>query len=314
MTAFSTTIAEEILDLKNERRAIILAHHYQEAEIQELADFVGDSLELSRKARAAALENDREVIAFCGVRFMAETAKILNPGRTVIVPDKNASCSLVEACPVEPIREFRRRNPEYAIVSYINTSADVKAESDILCTSSNAVRIVNSIPADQPVLFLPDRNLGSYVKRMTGRENMKIWQGTCIVHATFPLRRVLDAKAAFPDAIVVAHPECPEAVLEQADFIGSTSAIVDFVGASNAPEFIVMTESGITFSLERVAPGKRFHYVANENCNCSECPYMRLNTMEKLRDALMNLEPRVELPQETMRRALVPIERMLAVK
>jgi len=303
------TIAEEILDLKRDRRAIILAHHYQEAEIQELADFVGDSLELSRKARQA----DGDVIAFCGVWFMAETAKILNPSRTVVVPDRAASCSLVEGCPVEPIREFRRRNPEYAIVSYINTSADVKAESDILCTSSNAVKIVNYIPASQPVLFLPDRNLGNYVKQQTGRTNMKVWQGTCIVHATFPVRRLLDAKAAFPQGIVVAHPECPEAVLGHADFIGSTSAIVDYCGSSPAAEFIVMTESGINFSLERVAPGKRFHYVANENCNCSECPYMRLNTMAKLRHALLNLEPRVELPAEIMARALTPIERMLAV-
>jgi len=310
MIAASPTITEEILDLKRDRRAIILAHHYQEAEIQELADFTGDSLELSRKA----LQADGDVIAFCGVWFMAETAKILNPRRTVIVPDREASCSLVESCPVEPVREFRRRNPEYAIVSYINTSAAVKAESDILCTSSNAVRIVNSIPAHQPVLFLPDSNLGNYVKKQTGRQNMKIWQGSCIVHATFPVRRLLDAKAAFPEAVVVAHPECPEAILQHADFIGSTSAIVDYCGASSAPEFIVMTESGINFSLERIAPGKRFHYVANENCNCSECPYMRLNTLDKLRDALLNLEPRVELPAEIMRRALAPIERMLAVR
>lgn len=310
MIASSPTITEEILDLKRDRRAIILAHHYQEAEIQELADFTGDSLELSRKA----LQADGEVIAFCGVWFMAETAKILNPRHTVIVPDRDASCSLVESCPVEPVREFRRRNPEYAIVSYINTSAEVKAESDILCTSSNAVRIVNSIPAHQPVLFLPDSNLGNYVKKQTGRKNMKIWQGACIVHATFPVRRLLDAKAAFPEALVVAHPECPEAILQHADFIGSTSAIVDYCGVSSASEFIVMTESGINFSLERIAPGKRFHYVANENCNCSECPYMRLNTLDKLRDALLNLDPRVELPDEIMRRAIAPIERMLAVK
>ncbi len=230
------------------------------------------------------------------------------------MPDKNASCSLVEGCPVEPIREFKRRNPDHVIVSYINTSVEVKAESDILCTSRNAVKIVNSIPADQPILFLPDRNLGNYVKQQTGRENMKIWQGACVVHETFPVRRLLDAKAAFPAAVVVAHPECPEAVLRHADFIGSTSAIIEYCAASPAPEFIVMTESGVNFSLERVAPGKKFHYVKNENCNCSECPYMRLNTLEKLRDALLNLEPRVELSEEIMRRALVPIERMLAVR
>lgn len=199
------------------------------------------------------------------------------------------------------------------LVSYINTSAEVKAESDIVCTSRNAVRIVNSIPADKPILFLPDRNLGSYVKRQTGRENMKIWQGSCIVHNTFPARRLLDAKSAFPEAVVVAHPECPEAVLRHADFIGSTSAIIDYCGASSASEFIVMTESGVNYSLERVNPGATFHYVANENCNCSECPWMRLNTLEKLRDSLRTLEPRVELPPELMARALRPIERMLSV-
>jgi quinolinate synthase len=310
MVSTCLSLAEEILELKRERKAILLAHHYQDAEIQELADVVGDSLELSRKAQEA----QGDVIAFCGVWFMAETAKILNPTRTVIVPDAKASCSLVEGCPVEPIRAFRQRHPDHAIVSYINTSADVKAESDIICTSRNAVKIVNSIPAEKPILFLPDRNLGNYVKKETGRENMKIWQGTCIVHATFPVRRLLDAKTAHPYAPVIAHPECPEAVLAHADFIGSTSALVDYCAHSPASEFIVMTESGINFSLERVAPGKRFIYVANENCNCSECPYMRLNTLEKLRDALLNLEPRVELPEEIMRRALIPIERMLAVK
>jgi quinolinate synthase len=309
MMAPGTTLAEEILDLKRDRRAILLAHHYQDAEIQELADVIGDSLELSRKAREA----EGDVIAFCGVWFMAETAKVLNPSRTVIVPDRNASCSLVEGCPVGPIREFRRRNPDHVIVSYINTSVEVKAESDILCTSRNAVKIVNSIPSEKPILFLPDRNLGNYVKQQTGRTNMKIWQGACVVHETFPVRRLLDAKAAFPDAEVVAHPECPEAVLKHADFIGSTSAIIEHCALSSAPEFIVMTESGVNFSLERVAPGKKFHYVRNENCNCSECPYMRLNTLEKLRDALLNLEPRVELSPDLIERALVPIERMLAV-
>src|SRR5215831_10089915 len=194
----ATSIAEEILDLKKERRAILLAHHYQEDEIQELADVIGDSLELSRKAR----DFEGDVIAFCGVWFMAETAKVLNPGRTVVVPDREASCSLVESCPVEPIREFRRRNPDHVIVSYINTSIEVKAESDILCTSRNAVKIVNSIPADRPVLFLPDSNLGSYVKRETGRANMKIWQGTCIVHATLPARRLAEARAEHPAAKV----------------------------------------------------------------------------------------------------------------
>jgi len=306
----TTTIAEEILELKQQRRAILLAHHYQESEIQELADVVGDSLELARKAR----EFSGDVIAFCGVWFMAETAKVLNPGRIVVVPDREASCSLVEACPVEPVREFRRLHPEYAIVSYINTSIEVKAESDILCTSRNAVQIVNSIPAEQPVLFLPDSNLGNYVKRQTGRENMKICQGTCLVHATFPARRLAEAKAEHPQAKVVAHPECPESVLAMADFIGSTSALIEWCVASDAQEFIVMTESGVNHSLRKLAPEKQFYYVANENCNCSECPYMKLNTLEKLRDCLRNLEPRVELSADVMQRALAPLERMLAVK
>ena len=306
----TSTVSEEILDLKRDRRAILLAHHYQEAEIQELADFVGDSLELARKAKEA----EGDVIAFCGVWFMAETAKVLNPARTVIVPDKDASCSLVQSCPVEPIREYRLRNPDHVIVSYINTSIEVKAESDILCTSRNAVRIVNSIPADKTVLFLPDRNLGAYVQRETGRRNMKIWQGSCIVHNTFPLRRLLEAKAQYPEALVVAHPECPEPVLAHADFIGSTSALIEFCATTPVRDFIVMTESGVNFSLEREAPGKRFHFVKNENCNCSECPFMRLNTLEKLRDALKTLEPRVELSDDLIARALVPIERMLAVK
>src|ERR1700722_4846747 len=303
------TIADEIVDLKKQRKAILLAHHYQSPEIQELADVIGDSLELARKAR----EFSGDVIAFCGVWFMAETAKVLNPHRIVIVPDREASCSLVESCPVEPVREFRLNNPDYAIVSYINTSIEVKAESDILCTSRNAVRVVNSIPAEQPVLFLPDRNLGNYVQRQTGRENMKIWQGTCIVHATFPARRLIQAKMEHPHAKVVAHPECPESVLALADFVGSTTAIVDWCGASDAAEFIVMTESGIRYSLEKISPARRFYFVANENCNCSECPYMKLNTLEKLRDSLLYLEPRVELSADLMQRSLVPLERMLAV-
>src|SRR6266699_3205411 len=199
MTVAAPSIAAEILELKRDRRAILLAHHYQEPEIQELADCVGDRLELARKA----VECEGDVIAFCGVWFMAETAKVLNPNRIVVVPDREASCSLVESCPVEPIREFRRRNPDYVIVSYINTSIEVKAESDILCTSRNAVKIVNSIPPEKPVLFLPDSNLGNYVKKETGRRNMKIWQGTCIVHATFPARRVAEAMMEHPNAKVI---------------------------------------------------------------------------------------------------------------
>lgn len=305
-----TSLTDEILDLKQQRRAVILAHHYQSDEIQDLADAIGDSLELAR----AAQKFEGDVIAFCGVVFMAETAKVLNPSRIVVLPDLDAGCSLVDSCPADQIRAFRKRHPEYVVVSYINTSVEVKAESDILCTSRNAVKIVNSIPAEKPILFLPDINLGNYVKQQTGRENMKIWQGACIVHATFAARKLIGARAAHPQALVAAHPECPQDVLAMADFIGSTSAIIDWCVSNPAQEFIVMTESGVKHSLTRLAPGKQFHFVPNENCNCSECPYMRRNTLEKLRDALANLTPRIELSDDLIRRAALPIERMLAVK
>jgi len=304
------SITEEIAELKHSRRAIILAHHYQDPEIQELADEVADSLELARKAR----DFGGDVIAFCGVWFMAETAKVINPDRIVVVPDKDAGCSLVDSCPVEELRAWKTANPGHVIVSYINTSVEVKAESDILCTSRNAVKIVNSIPPEKPVLFLPDLNLGNYVRQQTGRENMKIWQGACIVHATFPARRVIKARAEHPRALVAAHPECPSDVLRMADFIGSTTAIVDWCATQDAQEFIIMTESGVRHSLEKLSPRKKFYFVQNEQCNCSECPYMKRNTLEKLRDALRNLEPRVELSPELMARARAPIERMLMVQ
>ncbi|HEX4169984.1 MAG TPA: quinolinate synthase NadA, partial [Bryobacteraceae bacterium] len=281
------TLTEEILDLKTARRAIILAHHYQDAEIQEAADHIGDSLELARVAQ----KFEGDTIVFCGVKFMAETAKVLNPERTVVLPDIHAGCSLVDSCPAEGVRAFRRKHPDHVVVSYINTSVEVKAESDILCTSRNAVAIVNSIPAEKPVLFLPDINLGNYVKKQTGRKNMQVWQGACIVHATFPARRLAAARAEHPNALVAAHPECPNDVLRISDFIGSTSAIIDWCTAQSADEFIVMTESGVRYSLEKLSPGKKFYFVANENCNCSECPYMKMNTLEKVRDCLADLTP-----------------------
>ncbi len=310
MPATIASITEEILELKRRRHAVILAHHYQSTEIQELADLIGDSLELARKAR----EFSGDVIAFCGVWFMAETAKVLNPTRTVVVPDREAGCSLVDSCSADQVRAWRAAHPHDVVVSYINTSVEVKAESDILCTSRNAVAIVNSIPADRPILFLPDINLGNYVKRETGRENMRIWQGACFVHATFPARRLVAARSQYPTALVAAHPECPPEILRMADFIGSTSAIIDWCVSNPAREFIVMTESGVSHSLRRLAPEKQFHFVANEQCNCSECPYMRRNTLEKLRDALENLSPRVELDPGLMLRAERPIRRMLEVK
>jgi quinolinate synthase len=295
--------------LKKQRRAIILAHHYQDAEIQELADGVGEGLDLALMARKC----DADVIAFCGVRFMAEMAQVLNPERTVVFPDKHAGCSLVDSCPVEGVRAFRRRNPDYAIVSYVNTPVEVKAESDVLCTSRNAVAVVNSIAARKPILFLPDINLGNYVQKQTGRRNMKIWQGACIVHATFAARALARARAEHPHAMVAAHPECPGEVLRMADFVGCSSAIVEWCSMEAADEFIVVNESGVRYSLEKRAPNKKFYFVANESCNCSECPYMKLNSLEKLRECLKNLEPRIELPADLMRRALMPLERMLAV-
>jgi quinolinate synthase len=304
------SITEEILELKQDRKAMILAHHYQDSEIQEVADAVGDSLELARKAQ----EFKGDVLAFCGVWFMAETAKVLNPERIVVVPDRDAGCSLVDSCSADQVRAFRERHSDHVVVSYINTSVEVKAESDILCTSRNAVQIVNSIPREKPILFLPDINLGNYVRTQTGRENMTIWQGACIVHATFPARRLTAARVEHPDALVAAHPECPQDVLSMSDFIGSTSAIIQWCASSDAEEFIIMTESGVAHSLHKQAPHKRFYFVKNENCNCSECPYMRRNTLEKLRDCLLNLDPRVELPPDIIRRAALPIQRMLAVK
>ena len=245
---------------------------------------------------------------------MAETAKILNPSRTVIVPDREAGCSLVDSCPVEMVRAFKAKYPDHVVVSYINTSADVKAESDIICTSRNAVQVVNSIPADRPILFLPDINLGNYVKKQTGRTNMRIWQGACIVHTTFAERKLLEKMREHPEAFVVAHPECPAQVLQHAGFIGSTSALIDYCVKSEKRSFIVMTESGVQYSMRRLAPEKEFYFVTNENCNCSECPYMKRNSLEKLRDSLATLSPKVELPVEMMDKARHSIERMLAVK
>ena len=307
----TSTLTEEILELKRDRKAIILAHHYQESEIQELADAIGDSLELSRRAR----DFDGDVIAFCGVWFMAETAKILSPHRVVVVPDKDAGCSLVDSCSADQLRAFKRLHPDHVVVSYINTSADVKAESDIICTSTNAVQVVNSIPADRPILFCPDINLGNYVKKMSGRTNIRVWQGACIVHSTFPARRLIRMRAEHPNAVIAAHPECPQEVLRMADYIGSTSGIIKWCTAvTDAGEVIVMTESGVRHSLERQAPHKKFYFVDNENCNCSECPYMKMNSLEKLHACLLDLKPRVELPADIIERARVPIDRMLAVK
>jgi quinolinate synthase len=299
----------EIVRLKRERNAVLLAHYYQESESQDLADFIGDSLELSRKAKAT----DADVILFAGVHFMAETAKILNPERVVVVPDLGAGCSLADHCPVERFKAWKARFPGSVVVSYINCSAAVKAESDFICTSSNAVRVVQSIPADKEVLFAPDKNLGRYVAKQTGRE-LVLWPGSCIVHETFSQRKLVALRQKHPAAKVIAHPECEQPLLDMADFIGSTSALLNFVENDNAEQFIVATESGILHQMKKRAPGKQLIAAPPEaNCACNECPFMRLNTPEKVYLALRDLEPRVELDEELRARAKLPIDRMLAL-
>lgn len=300
-------LEEEILELKKKLNAVILAHYYQESEIQDLADFIGDSLELSRKAAST----DADVIVFAGVHFMAETAKILNPSKKVIVPDLNAGCSLAEGCPAPLFRQFIEANPGHVVVSYINCSAAVKALSDIICTSSNAVKIIEQIPADKKIIFAPDRNLGKYIIRKTGRD-MLLWQGTCIVHETFSERKIIELKLENPDALLIAHPECEENVLSQADFIGSTSALLKFTAESDAKEFIVATEEGIIHQMLKRSPGKKFIPAPPDaNCSCNECPYMKLNTMEKLYLCMKEQKPEIIMDEETRLKALKPIQRML---
>jgi quinolinate synthase len=296
-----------IARLKKERNAVILAHYYQEPDIQDIADFIGDSLQLSQQA--AKVQAD--MIVFCGVHFMAETAKILNPSRKVLLPDLEAGCSLADSCPAPLFREFKKQHPDHVVVSYINCTAAVKAESDYICTSSNAVKIVSSIPKDKKIIFAPDKNLGRYVMQQTGRE-MLLWQGACIVHETFSEKKLVQLKMAYPQAKVIAHPECEEAVLKMADFIGSTTALLNYAVKSDAKEFIVVTESGILHQMRKAAPEKTFiPSPPNANCACNECPYMRLNTLEKVAACLETLLPEIILPEDLREKALRPIQRML---
>ena len=300
---------EEIRRLKRERNAVILAHYYQESEIQDLSDVIGDSLQLAQ----AAQKTQADVILFAGVHFMAETAKILNPQRVVLVPDMKAGCSLADGCPVDRFKAWKARHPGAVVVSYINCSAAVKAESDYIVTSSNAEKIVNAIPKDKKVLFAPDKNLGRYVAKKTGRD-LVLWQGSCIVHETFSLRKLEEIRVAHPEAKVIAHPECEEPLLDQADFIGSTAALLRFVENDNAQEFIVVTEAGILHQMHKRAPQKTLIPAPPmANCACNECPFMRLNTPEKVYLALRDLEPRLEMPEELRARAQIPIDRMLAL-
>ncbi|MFM8545469.1 MAG: quinolinate synthase NadA [Vulcanococcus sp.] len=295
--------------LRRERNAVILAHYYQEPEIQDIADFIGDSLELSRKAAAT----DAAVIVFCGVHFMAETAKILSPDKTVLLPDLEAGCTLADACPADAFAAFRAEHPEHLVVSYINCSAAVKAQSDLICTSSNAVDLVQQLPADRPILFAPDQNLGRWVQRQSGRP-LTLWPGSCIGHETFSEQALLQLKLEHPDAEVLAHPECQQHLLDQADFIGSTSKLLQRAEASPAEAFIVLTEPGILHQMRKAVPQKAFHEVPGaDGCSCNACPYMRLNTLEKLWRCLHTMAPAIELDEATRLRALEPIQRMLAM-
>lgn len=300
-------LEEEILRLRKDLNAVILAHYYQESEIQDIADFVGDSLELARRAAST----DAETIVFAGVHFMAETAKILNPARKVIIPDLNAGCSLAEGCPPHLFKAFREQHPDHLAITYINCSAEVKALSDIVCTSSSAEKIIRQIPLEQPILFSPDRNLGRYLIKKTGR-NMLLWQGVCIVHETFSDRKILQLKSRYPNAKLIAHPECEEVVLEQADFVGSTSSLLRYVQSSPDREFIVATEVGILHQMQKYAPEKLLIPAPpEEGCSCNQCPYMKLNTMEKLYLCMKNQSPEIILDEEVRRKALIPLQRMM---
>ena len=299
----------EIHRLRKERKAVILAHYYQEPEIQDLADFVGDSLQLSQQAA----KTDAEVIAFCGVHFMAETAKILNPSKRVVIPDMDAGCSLADRCPADQFAEWLKDYPDHEVVSYINCSAGVKALSSVICTSSNAVRIVESIPQNKKIVFAPDRHLGKWVMKQTGRD-MVLWPGFCIVHEQFTAKRIAAMKAQHPEARLIAHPECEATVSQMADFVGSTAALLRYVTENPAKSFIVATEAGILHQMKQRRPdAELIPAPADSGCNCSLCPYMKLNTIEKLYLALRDLQPEITLQEDVRIRALRPVERMLAL-
>jgi quinolinate synthase len=303
----SLDLEEEIMRLKNERNAVILAHYYQDSEIQDVADFIGDSLQLSQEAA----KTQADVICFAGVHFMAETAKILNPNKIVVLPDLEAGCSLADGCPADKFAIWKSKYPNSVVVSYINCSAEVKALSDYICTSSNAEKIVTAIPADKTVLFAPDKNLGRYIAKKLGRE-MIMWQGSCIVHETFSERKLIGLKVRYPNALVLAHPECEDQILKMADFIGSTTGILKYAVSSPNKEFIIATESGILHQMQKAAPDKTFIPAPPEaSCACNECPYMKKNSLEKVYLALRDLEPQINMSEDLMNRARVSIDRMM---
>src|SRR5437762_8988831 len=301
-------LAREILVLKKQLNAVILAHNYQVPEIQDVADYVGDSLGLSQQAA----ETKADVIVFCGVHFMAETAKILNPHKIVVLPDKQAGCSLEESCPADKLAEFQKTNPNFWTVAYINCSAGVKALSDVICTSGNAVKIVEAAPKERDLLFVPDENLGAWVMEQTGRP-MTLWRGNCYVHVEWTHATITRIRDEFPGAPLVAHPECTKAVRMLADEVCSTEMMVVFCQRSPAKNIIIATEAGMLHRLKKECPDKTFIPAPTENCRCNECRFMKMNTLEKLYDCMANLEPRIELSEEVMRRARLPIQRMLEI-
>jgi quinolinate synthase len=304
-------LISEINRLRKEKNAVILAHYYQESAIQEIADFVGDSLELSKKAA----QTDADIIVFAGVHFMAETAKVLNPTKKVVLPDMKAGCSLADGCPPEEFKPFKEKYPNHKVVTYINCSAEIKALSDYVCTSSNARKIIDAIPKDQPIIFAPDKNLGKYLIKETGRE-MLLWEGSCIVHEAFSIEKLLDLHNKYPLAKIAAHPESESHVLKVADYIGSTSGILNYIKTSDADTFIVATEAGILHKMALDNPGKTLipAPVDEDNtCACSECGFMKMNTLEKLYRCLLNESPEITIEESLRLKALAPIERMLAL-
>lgn len=303
------TLKERILALKKEKNAVILAHYYQEADIQDIADYVGDSLGLSQ----VAVDVEADIILFAGVHFMAETAKILNPSKKVILPDLKAGCSLAESCPPEDFKKFTEAHPDHIVITYVNCSAEVKALTDIVVTSSNAVKIVNSIPLDKPIIFAPDKNLGKYVMEQTGRE-MLLWDGACVVHEAFSLDKLLALYKENPDAKIIAHPESETHILKTAAYVGSTAGMINFVKTDPNHKFIVATEAGILHKMKQEVPEKILipaPAIENNTCACSECGYMKMNTMQKVYDCLLNETPEIFVPEHIMKKALIPIERML---
>lgn len=302
-------LKERILELKKEKNAVILAHYYQESDIQDVADYVGDSLGLSQEA----MKVHTDIIVFAGVHFMAETAKILNPSKKVILPDLNAGCSLAESCPADLFQKFIEAHPDHIVITYVNCSAEVKALTDIVVTSSNAVKIVNSIPKDKPIIFAPDKNLGKYVMEQTGRE-MLLWDGACVVHEAFSLDKLIELYKQNPDAQIIAHPESETHILKAANYIGSTAGMIEYVKTNPGNKFIVATEVGILHKMKQEVPDKiLIPAPSNEDntCACSECGYMKVNTLQKLYDCLLNETPEITVPAAIMKKALVPIERML---